>query len=130
MKSPSPLLAKKFKQFEGFIFLCKTHHNEVAFTTDMCHSDMGWIWLMRIESIIFGDNYLHRWFSIHPALPHLHFSSELTESCHFILEVCMLIPEETIVPQITHKLCSLFQARIVGDPHFTLLKWFTGKLIN
>merc|ERR550532_1102143 len=42
----------------------------------------------------------------------------------------MFIPEETIVPQIAHQLCSLFQARIVCDPHFTLLKRFTCKLIN
>ena len=30
---------------------------------------MGWIWLVRIGSIVFGRNYLHGWFSIHPALP-------------------------------------------------------------
>ena len=48
----------------------------MAFTTEVSlrygldlASDMGWIGLVRIGSIVFGRNYLHGWFSIHPALP-------------------------------------------------------------
>merc|ERR1719180_334831 len=42
----------------------------------------------------------------------------------------MLIPEETIVPQIAHQLCRLLQARVVSDPHLILLQRLTGKLVN
>merc|ERR1719352_1887256 len=42
----------------------------------------------------------------------------------------MLIPEETIVPQIAHQLCRLLQARVVRDPHLILLQRLTSKLVN
>merc|ERR1719180_315373 len=42
----------------------------------------------------------------------------------------MLIPEETVVPQIAHQLCRLLQARVVSDPHLILLKRLAGKLSN
>ena len=70
-------------------------------------------------------------------IPYLDFSSELTESSHFILEIGMLVPEfiqlkrwslfcndtqtysvlpeQAIVPKIAHEFCSFLKARIPSD---------------
>ena len=59
----------KVCNFKDLFLLCKAHHNEVAITTKVCHSVMGWIRLIRVESIVFWNNYLLWWFPINPALP-------------------------------------------------------------
>merc|ERR1719234_2579360 len=109
------------RYFKDLFLLCKAHHSKVALTTRVFHSVMDRIRGVRIGTIVSWNNYLLWWFAIHPARPHLDFPSKLSESCHFIFEVCVLIPEETIVPQIAHQLCRLLQPRVVRDPHLILL---------
>merc|ERR1719317_259639 len=108
----------------------EVHHNKLAFTTGAGHSVVGWIWQVRVPLVILGNNYLLRRFPVLPALPYLDFSSELTESSHFVLEISVLVPEQAIVPKIAHEFCSFLKARIPSDPGFTLLQRLTCKLLD